>query len=156
MDALMPIDLPQIQRIVRLLEAHGVVTWLCGGWAEELHGPIAPRSHQDIDLLYRAADFELVDRFLKQRADEEIVAKRFSHKRAFVVEGVMTELILVRPDLTTLFWDEHEFAWPADVFAAEDSYIRLASVAALAAYRRADHHLHRSSACQQDNALGGR
>jgi hypothetical protein len=144
----MPNDLPHVQRVMRLLEAHGIVTWLCGGWAEELHGLIAPRAHRDIDLLYRAGDFAHVDRFLRQAAVEEIVAKRFSHKRAFVVEGVMTELVLVRPDLTTLFWNRRHFVWPLDVFSAADSSIRLASVAALAAYRRAHHQLQPSTAHQ--------
>src|SRR5215218_6961176 len=117
MESLTPTDLRHVQRVVRLLEAHGIITWLCGGWAEELQGLIAPRPHRDIDLLYRADDFELVDRFLRQAAVEEILAKRFSHKRAFVLEGVMTELILVRPDLTTLFWNQQHFAWPVDIFA---------------------------------------
>jgi hypothetical protein len=148
LELLMPNDFPHVQRLLRLLESHGIATWLCGGWAEELHGLIAPRPHRDIDLLYRADDFALVDRFLQQAAFEEIVAKRFPPKRAFLVEGVMTEVVLVRPDLTTLFWSQHQFAWPVDVFSAEEGSIRLASVAALAAYRRAYHRLPRSFADQ--------
>ena len=60
----------------------------------------------------------------------------------------MTEVILVRPGLITLFWNQHLFAWPADVLAAEDSSIRLASVTALASYRRAHHLVQRSSPLQ--------
>jgi hypothetical protein len=34
-----------------------IETWLAGGWAEELRELSSPRPHQDVDLLYPAANF---------------------------------------------------------------------------------------------------
>jgi hypothetical protein len=133
--SLMSHDLAHVQNVMKLLEAHGIITWLFGGWAEELHGLIAPREHRDIDLLYRGDTFAPVDRFLRLGNVEEIIAKRFSHKRAFVLDGVMTEIIIVGPDLTTTFRGERRFAWPADVFDHHRGDVRVTSSAALTAYR---------------------
>ena len=87
-----------------------------GGWAEELAGAIAARPHKDIDLLYIGDSFEKVDAFIRGQQDiEEIQTKRFPHKRAFLHEGVMTEVLLLsrRSDLlVTDFWNHFEFEWP--------------------------------------------
>ncbi len=80
-------DLRHVRHVMALLESHGVATWLFGGWAEELHGMVPPRDHADVDLLYPATSFAPVDRFLRRGEVQEIAAKRFPHKRAFVSEG---------------------------------------------------------------------
>lgn len=136
----MPHDLDRVKRVMDLLDRHGIVTWLFGGWAEELHGLVDPRPHGDIDLLYPADDLSVVDRLLTRGAVAEIAAKRLPHKRAFVFEGTMTEILLVHPDLTTMFRDERRHTWPADVF--EVGTTRVASTAALAGYRTAHARLH--------------
>jgi hypothetical protein len=100
----MPNDLSFVRSTMTLLERHGIQTWLFGGWAEELRGMARPRRHRDIDLLHRSSDFEIVDHFLGSGLVDEIPAKRLPHKRAFVVDGVMVEILLVGPDLTTTFW----------------------------------------------------
>lgn len=142
-------DLHHVWTVMALLEAHGTGTWLFGGWAEELHGIIARRDHRDVDLLYPAASFARVDRFLQLGEVQEIAAKRFPHKRAFVSGGVMTEIVIVQPDLTTTFWGRQRFAWPPDVFDHRRGEIRLASSAALTNYRAA-HDLLRASAAPRD------
>jgi len=38
-----------------------MATWLCGGWAEELWGLSPSRPHHDVDLLYPAQNFDLLD-----------------------------------------------------------------------------------------------
>lgn len=134
-------DLAHVQNSMKLLEAHGIVTWLFGGWAEELHGMTPPRGHRDIDLLYLAESFRAVDRFLRAGEVQEIAAKRFPHKRAFLSAGVMTEIILVRPDLTTDFWSRTCFVWPPDTFDHRCDETRVASSAALTAYRAAHRFL---------------
>lgn len=108
-------DLRLVQEVMVHLERHGVITWLAGGWAEELHGLAAPRPYHDVDVLYRAG-FERVDRYLAVSDVEEILAKRLSHKRAFVFYGIMIEILLVRPDLATNFWNQKRFAWPKNTF----------------------------------------
>jgi hypothetical protein len=103
-------DLTYVRGVLGLLAAHDLRVWLFGGWAEELHGVTAPRPHKDIDLLYPANDFRQVDGFLSGGTVDEIVAKRFPHKRAFELDGVMTELFLVQQDAAgryTSFWDQH-------------------------------------------------
>lgn len=158
----MPNDLALVISITDRLRVYGLDVWLAGGWAEELHGMIEPRPHHDVDLLVRADSFETVDRFLSQDGIDEIEEKRFAHKRAFQVDGIMVELILVRrvsqnprgtcavlpqtPDriaqplqvsseLLTTFWGQHEYVWPADSFHDESGAPRLVSVAALRHYR---------------------
>lgn len=129
-------DLALVQRVSLLLESHGVRTWLFGGWAEELHGLAAPRPHHDIDLLYPAASFETVDAFLNTGLVAEIHAKRFPHKRAFEMDSVMVEIILVRAGNVTDFWGCYDYEWPPDVFTHAEDRPRLASPSALAQYRQ--------------------
>ncbi|WP_020579331.1 nucleotidyltransferase domain-containing protein [Actinopolymorpha alba] len=129
-------DLTFVRHIVAHLEEAGIVTWLFGGWAEELLGLSLPRVHHDIDLLYPAEDFELVDGFLATVA--EITAKRFPHKRAFESEEIMVELFLVRRAdgiYYTDFWGSARHAWPANVLDVEASGLRVASARALIDYR---------------------
>jgi hypothetical protein len=86
-------------RVTSLLDDALVDVWLFGGWAEELQGLVPARAHRDVDLLHPAEDFTRVDALLRaEPALVEIVAKRFAHKRAFLLDGVMVELFLVRSD----------------------------------------------------------
>jgi hypothetical protein len=129
-----------VMRVVSMLADARVNAWLFGGWAEELQGLVPARAHGDVDLLHPAEDFARVDAMLRtEPALVEIVAKRFAHKRAFVLDGVMVELFLVRSDADGYYTDlpggvEHR--WPADVFAERQLGLRVASVNALVGYRR--------------------
>jgi len=79
-----------------------IETWLAGGWAEELRDLSLPRPHQDVDLLYPAANFHHVDQWLAGTNEfSEITTKRFSHKRALLSEQVMIEMILLEPQKGT-------------------------------------------------------
>lgn len=133
------------------LERAAVMTWLSGGWAEELRGLRPPGPHHDVDLLYPAADFARVDSFLaRSRKVTEITQKRFGHKRAFDADGVMVELLLLQP-LTagrhvTIFWDRAPYHWPADVLDAASGGLRVASATALRNYRADHDRLHPAAA----------
>lgn len=137
----MPNNLEHVRQVMGLLEQHGITTWLFGGWAEELHEMAHPRPHRDVDLLYLADSFALVDQFFQLGQVQEVVAKRFTHKRAFLLDGVMTEILIVLPDLTTMFWDRTCFRWPDDTFEDPDRSLRISSLAALTRYREAHHQL---------------
>jgi hypothetical protein len=91
-------DLQTMRCVLSMLAGQGIHTWIFGGWAEELHGIVPSHAHADIDLLYQGQDFGSVDRAIRQPALHEIVAKRFAHKRAFMLDDVMVELFLVRSD----------------------------------------------------------
>ncbi len=98
------------------LEAAGASVLVFGGWAEELLGAAPPRPHSDIDLLLQAASFAVIDRLLAAQAGalREVTLKRFAHKRAFCVGGVMVEITLVEQDddgPVTLFWGDVPFRW---------------------------------------------
>jgi hypothetical protein len=89
-------DLQFVKNVMKLVSDYGARTWLFGGWAEEILGLAAPRPHADVDLLYPAADFSVIDAFLTDaNGVTEIVPKRFSHKRAFERGGVRVEILLV-------------------------------------------------------------
>jgi hypothetical protein len=129
-----------VMKVTSLLDDARVNVWLFGGWAEELQGIVPGRSHRDVDLLHPADDFARVDALLRtEPALVEIVARRFGHKRAFVLDGVMVEVFLVRSDPEGYYTDLPEgvrHRWPADVFDERQLGLRVASVSALAGYRR--------------------
>src|SRR5512133_3834889 len=90
-------DLDFVLSVLSRLDHAGSRAWLFGGWAEELRGLRGSGAHGDIDLLYPAGNLELVDRFLaNDLAAEEIRQKHFSHKRAFTIEKIAIEVILVQ------------------------------------------------------------
>lgn len=102
--------------VLARLEQNGISCLLFGGWAEEAFGLAAPRQHRDIDLLLPAQSFSALDELLGagSAAFTEIPLKRFAHKRAFLVDGVMVEVILVQETgqgAVTHFWGDTSFAW---------------------------------------------
>ena len=134
-------DLTFVDRVVALLAAEGIDTWIFGGWGEELRGLGPPRPHADLDLLHPAEDWCAVDRLDL----DWIPSKRFPWKRAFVLDATIVELFLVRRDgrglYTQLLRRRHD--WPDDVLAS-NGRLRVASTAALASYR--DRHRARRAA----------
>ena len=77
----------------RMVEAAGFQVALVGGWSREILGMDPPRPHADIDLVVTDVDIVALDEWLKSK--DEIVAKRSSRKRAFLLDGTMVELHLV-------------------------------------------------------------
>ena len=130
-------DLRFVADLVVTLRREGIDTWIFGGWAEELHGLSRPREHRDVDLLYRGDDWRRVDAFLA--GVDEVVGKRFPHKRAFMADGVLVELFLVQRDRDGWFtlFPAREFRWPDDLFR-ETGALPVADLASVVAYRR-DH-----------------
>ena len=133
-----------LRRVMGTLQAAKLPVTLFGGWAEELRGLCAPRPHRDIDLLYRATSFDRLEAFFyAQPAFAEIAAKRFSHKRAALLEEVMIEFILVQDGpggpCTHFFADRLRLNWPPDTFdqtvPVADDHWPVASTAALHFYR---------------------
>lgn len=152
-------DLAFVRDAMARLRDAGITTWLFGGWAEELRGMAPPRPHHDVDLLYPATGFARVDAFLAGgTAVTEIAAKRLPHKRAFLDEGIMVELILVQPFAAgghvTPFWGSTRYRWPGDVFAAGVGGLRVASAVALREYRLSHGRLHASRTGQLPAAPG--
>lgn len=117
----MPNTLEFIVETMKTLDQAGIRTWLFGGWAEEVWQIIPPRPHHDLDLLFLGTDFHPVDAFLSAAsACKELRAKRFSHKRAFLCEDTLVELIRVEEKEhrleTTFFNDGCTLVWPEDTF----------------------------------------
>jgi len=108
--------------IVGRLGERGAPCALFGGWAEEALGITPPRPHADLDLLLPAASFESLDRLLAAAPDlAEIALKRFAHKRAFLIDGLMVEVVLVREEngtAFTWFWGDVRFEWLAPLTEA--------------------------------------
>jgi hypothetical protein len=128
--------LPFLRRVVQELHTAGFRPLVFGGWAEELYGSVSQRQHRDIDLLLVDPVLDDLDQFLAQRA--EIVRKRFSHKRAYVVEGVLVELLLVESSAdgyTTTFFGTRHWRWPDLTAPVTVTGLPLAPAEALAMYR---------------------
>jgi hypothetical protein len=125
-------DLTFVERAVSLLASKGVDTWVFGGWGEELRGLIKPREHVDVDLLYPAEDWTIVDNLYL----DWVEGKRFDWKRAFRLEGITIELFLVEYDARGWYTqlERRRHNWPANVFSGRGR-MPVASTAALAGYR---------------------
>jgi hypothetical protein len=110
-------DLALLCRVLERLAGAGAPCLVFGGWAEELLGLSPVRRHGDIDLLLPGRSFARVDALLAGPAvPEEILAKRFAHKRAFLTDGIMVEVTLVQPGSdgpVTRFWGDVPFRWLA-------------------------------------------
>jgi hypothetical protein len=126
-----------------------IATWLCGGWAEELHGLAPPRLHHDVDLVYPAPTFARLDRWLAAATDLRVIpAKRFSHKRAMLCDDVMVEVLLLEPQgtgyLTRFFDGAFQLVWPAGTLSqvfVGDRWVPVASAEALRLYRGQHHRV---------------
>src|SRR5258707_895071 len=125
-------DLTFVEQAVSLLAAKGVDTWVFGGWGEELRGLIKPREHVDVDLLYPAEDWTIVD----SPPLDGVEGNRLGGKPAFGLEGIPAELFLAqyaaRGWYTQLERRRHN--WPPNVFSGPGR-TPVASTAALAGYR---------------------
>lgn len=111
-----PSDSPRtVAAIIERLGDAGLPCLLFGGWAEEALGLCMPRAHEDLDLLLPAPSFRELDRLLESADDlEEIPLKRFAHKRAFLRDGLLVEVLLAQQEgasACTWFWGERRFAW---------------------------------------------
>jgi hypothetical protein len=140
-------DLRLVMRAADLLAEGGFRVWLFGGWAEELHGLRPPGAHADVDLLYPAPDFRRLDEFLAAGFVAEWAGKRRPYKRAFELDGVPIELLLVERDAGGWFtdFDAGRHRWPANVFA-RGAWPPVASADALQGYRAAYRSLHARAA----------
>jgi aminoglycoside-2''-adenylyltransferase len=143
-------SLPFVLAVLERFNAARLPIWLFGGWAEELWSISAPRAHHDIDLLYIANTFDTLDQYIDQTSTlTEIRAKRFSHKRAVLHQGVMIEFMLVEPHIeryrTRFFTNLYELAWPRDLLdyqlAIHTRVVPVASKAALEVYRYNHSHI---------------
>lgn len=126
-----------------LATAH-VRSWLCGGWAEEVWGVIAPRSHTAVDRLYPAAHFVALDQLIMPTTSmTESRAKRFSHTRAVMYHDVMVEWLLIASCasryVTNFFDGRPTFYWSPELLTQvrgpASQLIDVASRDALAVYR---------------------
>jgi hypothetical protein len=102
-----------LREAVSLVSVAGLEPVVFGGWAEELHGLRAPGPHHDIDLLVLGPDRQRLDGLLRRTG--EIREKRLSHKRAFLLEGVLVELFLAEESdggHVSHFWNAVRWEWP--------------------------------------------
>jgi hypothetical protein len=92
-----------------------------GGWAEELREMRGKGPHSDIDLLLLAEDFETLESFMNGLPNAKPIAgKSFPHKRAWEVDGVRVEFLLVAPgevNATVMFHGEPVILWPPGTFS---------------------------------------
>lgn len=139
-----------VLNIMERLARAQIVTWLSGGWAEELRGICSPRPHRDVDLLYPAPHFFRLDRWLAETPDLSVLPeKHFSHKRAFLYEQVMIEMILLEPGqdgeyITNFFNRRYQLSWPRQTLCTllvNDRLVPVVSDEALRRYRQHHHFI---------------
>jgi hypothetical protein len=112
-----PNDLADLAEVLALLGGTHVPCLVSGGWAEELLALRPPGPHRDIDLVHLGDSFAAADLGLETgRLPEEIRAKRFPHKRAFIWRGLCCEILLIQDWRTrpvTWFWGDVPLFWEA-------------------------------------------
>jgi len=133
--------------VMRCFAEAQIMTWLFGGWAEELWQMSSPRPHRDIDPLYPAQNFQQLDRWISTTSCNllPIEAKRFSHKRAMLYQQIMIEIFLLEPQVgayvTNFFNGTYQVNWPSDTLTSlplQRGQIAVASRQALQLHRH--HH----------------
>ena len=137
-----------VSDVVRLLESQQIKAYLFGGWAEEVHKLVKPREHSDVDLMIIDTNFSKIDVFLSKNNEiEEVIGKRFSHKRAFEYKGMLCEIFLAQEDQSgyfSHFFDTMNLYWPKHFVQDEkieyNGYsFSLATTETLQHYRRNNH-----------------
>jgi len=96
------------------LAAWGLHPVVFGGWARELHGAWRYEGHADVDMLVTAKDLSVFDEFIASSGRAEFRPKRHHHKRAYLRDRVLVELIQVRrtpAGLATDFYGRLHRAW---------------------------------------------
>lgn len=134
-----------VEALVRQLAAHSVRAWLFGGWAEQVHRLAPPRLHKDVDLLYPAPDFALLDAFMRTSGVREYDVKRSPCSRGFDHDGELVEFYLVQSNAECVFTDFWGYLhrWPADTLT-DSSDCPVASAASLASARSVWTHVERA------------
>jgi hypothetical protein len=125
-----------VAAVIALLARHGLDCAVAGGWAEELLGLRDPSPHSDIDLVYLSEDFRAVDAAIGSLDGmvSEVLQKRFKHKRAFLFEGTLCELVLIRSAPTapvTFFWGDVPFRWELPLLHGTKLEVRETQIAIL-------------------------
>ncbi|MCQ1853215.1 hypothetical protein [Neorhizobium galegae] len=116
--------LATVAEVLSILEKHGAPCHVFGGWAEEILGLRAPWHHADIDLVYLAESFLLLDAAIAGLQDLALAVpeKRFNHKRAFIFRETLCEIILVKDGKAgpvTNYWGDTVFRWNAPLLHPE-------------------------------------
>jgi hypothetical protein len=114
---------------------------LIGGWAEELHGLVPPRPHEDVDVVLLEPNIARLDAFVAER--NERVDGHLSHKRVMFPGGVKVELFIAercRGEYYTVFWDRMTWQWPETLEPVDLHGLPVAPVVALQAFRRSYPH----------------
>ncbi len=123
------------------LRGAGLDVWIFGGWCKEFLGQGPPRLHSDVDLVVRADNFVAFDEFLACSSYVEVVEKRSSHKRAYIRQGILVEVLIASPvngaTERTVFWDAEPFVWPDGTFEFSSSELPVVSKEAVMAYEAA-------------------
>jgi hypothetical protein len=129
-------DQKLLKHVLEQLQHTGFTPLVFGGWAQELLQLGPPRPHADIDLLLPTNSFNVLDWLLTTAEGHgwsEIKAKRFAHKRAFLVQSVMVEVTLVLPGPVTHFWGDIPFYWLDPLHHTPSIEIEGASVSVVSA-----------------------
>jgi hypothetical protein len=141
-------DLSFLRYVLQTCCRYGIHPIVFGGWAEELQGK-DPWKHSDVDLLVWKKDLSKVEQLISiEKNWDEIVLKRFVHKRAAVAYSIMVEFIIVHScgkRSITDFFGTYEFTWPSscgsEIVTVVSDRVRVATKECLAGYRAQHSHV---------------
>ena len=66
------IDAESVLELVRLLESHGILVWLDGGWGVDALLGEQTRLHEDVDIVLQEKDLPLLRRLLEERGYRDV------------------------------------------------------------------------------------
>ena len=89
-----PMDAAEVARVVDLLEAAGVTSWLDGGWGVDALLEEQTREHDDLDLVVKLADVRSVTETLARAGYDEVAG---GAPKSFVLVDALGHQVDVHP-----------------------------------------------------------
>jgi len=138
--------------IVRYMESNGLMIIIFGGWSAELLDIEKSRPHSDIDLLMIDETFDNLTKLIAHNKWD--IVKSYSHKKAFIVDGVMIEVFLVKSidgEYITEFIGKKmsmSFNWPSKLFIKKiikGRNFKLATKETMNNYKKSHKKIHSNS-----------
>ena len=109
-----------------LLETHGIVYWLFGGWAVDFHAGQVTRTHGDLDVAVWSDDRDHLDALLKSQAWAHMPEAGEDGYTCYELGAVRLEVaFLARDDCGCVYTPlrEGRGEWPAGSFGDDEAEV---------------------------------
>jgi len=116
-----------LDSIEKLLDAHGIESWLFGGWAVDFHVGRVSRAHDDLDLAVWVEDHERIARLLVADGWTHAPEEGEDGYTGYERDGVRLELAFVEHGEDGRIYtplEDGRSAWPEGAFGEDVAELR--------------------------------